>query len=111
MRLSGWKAANQQPQTLAESLGLLEDRWRLMLIRASHGDREELDAAVATILQWWDAMPKALRSNIDACSHAWRKDHPVSDKAANRRRVQQMLTHLRERPGTNRLAVAVRLPA
>ena len=97
---------------MAEALGLLEDRWRLMLIRAAQGDRTELDAAVATIKLWWDAMPKALRSNIDACSKQWRIEHPtVPDATCDRRRVQQILVHLQRRSGVQRLAVAARLPA
>lgn len=103
-------AANAAPQTMAEALGLLEDRWRLMLIHASQGDSNELDAAVATIALWCDAMPKALRNNIDACSKQWRIDHPsVPDATCLPRRVQQILGHLRRRSGVQRLAVVARM--
>lgn len=103
-------AAITEPETMAEALGLLEDRWRLMLIRASQGDRTELDAAVATISMWWDAMPKTLRSNIDACSKQWCIDHPtVPDATCDRRRVMQILVHLKRRSGAQRLAVAARM--
>ena len=104
--------ANTAPETMAEALGLLEDRWRCMLIAASRGDRDELDAAAATMGMWWEAMPKALRSNIDACSVQWRIDHPTVPVATcDRRRVMQILVHLRRRSGVQRLSVAARLPA
>lgn len=104
-------AANKDPQTVAEALGLLDDRFRSMLIDAGRGDQQAKSQAIATMPLWWEIMPTSIRSNIDFRLDAWRKEHPhVTDRQVASRRFAMLQSHLRPgRSGVQRLGVAMRM--
>ena len=105
-------AANDNPQTVAEALGRLDDGFRSMLIRAGQGDRDARQEALATMPLWWPTMPAAVRNNVDARIAAWQADHPhVTDDAALNRKLLMFLPFLRDdRSGVQRLFPAARIP-
>ena len=101
------------PATIAEALRRIEDRFRVVILAASKGDRTAFDQALATLPLWWERMPQEVRHNVDFKIDAWRADHPrVSDPAVRRRRLQMFLVALHSRRGGfHRLAVAAAMGA
>ena len=106
------------PETIAEALaGLMDDKWRCLLLRAAGRDadpaaRRARTEAVATLLIWWQWMPRSITSKIDFHIDQWRRAHQTAtDKTANRRRFLMFLSHLRNNRGVERLAVAARITA
>ncbi|MCO6436508.1 MAG: hypothetical protein J5J06_05425 [Phycisphaerae bacterium] len=116
-------AGNRDPQTVAESLGLLDDGMRRMLIGVGQGDREAEKQAVATLPLWWESLPKTLRDRLDVAAKEWLDDNPKWRRAAaaarmeheldllvRKRKVALLRPHLRPaRSGIQRLGVALRL--
>ncbi len=106
-------AACNEPKTIADSLGLLDDTYRVMLIKAAQGERYARNEASATLPLWWETMPQTIRNNIDFRVDHWRKTFPrATDHDADRRRLYMLLPEIRRRGcGANQLAVAARLPS
>ncbi len=107
-------AANRDPQSIADSLGVLPDNFRTMLLDAAHGDRDAIEQAIATIPMWWEKMPQTERNNIDFKVNAWAEDHSRDPDApeCRKRKVQMMLPKLRNhRSGAQRLGTAMRITA
>ena len=107
-------AANENPLTVAESLGKLDDGYRRMLLDAARGDRDAHSQAAATMPLWWDVMPEMTRHNIDFKVNAWHRDHPhVTDRAVAARKLDMLIAELRNqrRSGITRLGAAGRIPA
>lgn len=102
---------NDNPGTIAEALGTLEDSYRVMLHKAAQGDRRARDQALATMPLWWEQMPQTIRHNIDFKADAWRLEHPhATDRQAAARRLDVFLPHLRkDRSGAQRLLPAARI--
>lgn len=109
-------AANKAPQTIAEALGVLEDGYRNMLLKAAQGDRDARDQAVATMPLWWERMPLERRHNIEFKVGCWRDDvrggkRRPTDRAAARRRLDLLIGEIKsDRRGPKTLAVALRIP-
>lgn len=105
-------SANQDPQTIAEGLGTLDDGYRVMLIKAAQGDRHARDQAISTLPLWWDAMPQTVRHNITFKVDAWIADHPrVTTRQASTRMLDMLLPAIRNhRSGAQQLIAAARIP-
>lgn len=107
-------SANEQPTTIAQSLGRLDDAWRSVLLRATGPDhdaeaRAARAEAVATLPLWWEAMPQSVRNNIDFRVDHWSREHPsAGPDEADRRRFLMLLPALRKRSGMPRIGVAAR---
>lgn len=116
-------AAVRDPQTVAESLGLMDDAWRRMLLDVSRGDRDADRQAVATMPLWWEMLPRCLRESIEAAVNEWLDLNPRWRRAARaerlgdaldllvrKRRLDMLRPHLRpDRSGVERIGVALRL--
>jgi len=106
-------AANRDPQTIAESLGTLDDGYRRVLLEAAHGDRHARDQAIATLPLWWDALPQTVRHNIGFKVDAWQADHPrVTARQLAARKLDMLLPAIRNRQtGAHKLGAAARITA
>ena len=106
-------AANDDPRTVAESLQLLDDSYRRMLLDAARGDRVARNQAYALMGVWWSQLPAILRRQINFQLHDWQAEHGIKGPGIlAKRRFLLTLPHLQpRRSGVQRLAVAARLPA
>ena len=105
-------AANDNPQTVAESLQLLDDSFQRMLLDAARGDRVARNRVYALMSVWWPKLPADLRRHIEFQLHDWQANHGTAAPGVlNKRWFLMTLPHLQPRRfGIQRLAVAARLP-
>lgn len=109
--------AAKEPETMAEFLAQLDDRYRTMLLqcnRLSCEGRHARRQAAATLPLWWDLLPRRIRGIIDLRLDAWCKDHGIDTDhpALAARKVAMLVPYLRpDRSGIQTIAAALRLPA
>ena len=110
--------ADCEPQTMAEALAKMDDRWRAMLLRAGGRNtdpatRQARAEAITTLPLWWPMMPWRIRCSIDVRLDCWGTEHGLAGDhpGLRHRKFLMLLPYLRpKRSGAQRIGVALRLP-
>ncbi len=104
--------ANQNPQTIAESLATIDPGYRRVILEAATGDAVAFGHAVTTLRVWWPAIPEPIRNNIDFIVDHQVAQNPRQKPTADRKRLSRLLAHIKSnKAGVQKLGVAARLPA